>query len=169
MEIHWYRCRRPDHRIRQLEMGAVSLIAAALALMLTTACSAPPTPTPTALPTPIVVNTPTPAPESVPDSTLGSASYVSGMELFNTNCALCHGVEAVGTDVGPPLVHPYYEPWHHGDPAFRNAVNNGVVSHHWFFGDMPPVPNLADAEITGIICYIRTLQKDSGLRVEETC
>ena len=67
------------------------------------------------------------------------------------------------------MIHPYYEPGHHPDFAFRNAIKNGVRSHHWFFGDMPPIPSLKDEEIDNIICYIRTLQKDSGMPIEKAC
>ena len=163
--------RRHSKSKGRVQLGALALAVAVMALLFAISCAAAPTPTPTPtpLPTRAPVNTPTPGPESVADNAPSSAANHAGMELFNTNCALCHGEKAVGTDAGPPLVHPYYEPWHHADFAFRNAVQNGVVSHHWFFGDMPPVPNLADDEITSIICYIRTLQKDGGLRVEETC
>ena len=40
--------------------------------------------------------------------------------------------------VAPPLVHKLYEPGHHSDMAFIMAAKNGVRSHHWRFGNMPP-------------------------------
>lgn len=61
-----------------------------------------------------------------------------GARLFAENCARCHGDAAGGTDLGPPLVHRLYEPGHHPDFSFQNAIKNGVISHHWGFGDMPP-------------------------------
>ena len=87
----------------------------------------------------------------------------SGMTAFNANCALCHGPNAAGTTQGPTLIHRVYEPNHHQDFAFRNAVRNGVPSHHWQFGDMPPVPGLSDQEVDSIICYVRELQRDGGI------
>ncbi len=86
-----------------------------------------------------------------------------GMTAFNANCAVCHGANAAGTNQGPPLVHRVYEPNHHQDFAFRNAVRNGVPSHHWQFGDMLPVPGLSDEEVDSIICYVRELQRDEGI------
>jgi mono/diheme cytochrome c family protein len=86
-----------------------------------------------------------------------------GEQLFTYNCARCHGDAADGTDLGPPLVHMLYEPGHHPDFSFQNAVKNGVISHHWDFGDMPPVAGLSEDEITQIIAYVRDLQRERGI------
>lgn len=85
------------------------------------------------------------------------------MAAFNANCALCHGVNAAGTTQGPTLIHRVYEPNHHQDFAFRNAVRNGVPAHHWHFGDMPPLPGVSDEEVDAIICYVRELQREGGI------
>lgn len=87
----------------------------------------------------------------------------AGQTAFNANCALCHGANAVGTNLGPPLVHKIYEPGHHQDFAFRNAVQNGVQSHHWQFGNMPPAPQVSEADVERIICYVRELQRANGI------
>lgn len=93
-----------------------------------------------------------------------SPAALAGEGAFNARCALCHGAGAGGgTGIGPPLVHPIYEPGHHQDFAFRNAVRNGVTAHHWEFGNMPPVPGVSDAEIASIICYVRELQRAQGI------
>ncbi|NRF11385.1 MULTISPECIES: c-type cytochrome [Agrobacterium] len=42
-----------------------------------------------------------------------------GAVTFDTTCAACHGINAAGTDVGPPLIHRIYEPSHHSDYAFQ--------------------------------------------------
>ena len=86
-----------------------------------------------------------------------------GQELFQANCARCHGPQATGTAMGPPLVHENYEPSHHDDDAFRNAVRNGVSPHHWDFGPMPAIPALDDQEIDAIIGYVRGLQRAAGI------
>lgn len=103
------------------------------------------------------------------EESTGSPAFVAGQELFNNNCALCHGDKATGTDSGPPLVHRLYVPNHHSDLAFQSAVKNGVATHHWRFGDMPPVPGLSEGEVDNIICYVRNLQRNSGLLVEVSC
>ena len=92
-----------------------------------------------------------------------SAQARQGKIAFNARCALCHGVGAAGTALGPPLAHRIYEPGHHQDFAFRNAIRNGVTAHHWQFGNMPPVPGVSDADVEAIICYVRELQRAAGI------
>lgn len=88
---------------------------------------------------------------------------VRGEALFNQYCSRCHGLQGRGTNQGPPLVHRIYEPNHHSDTSFFRAVRNGVRSHHWQFGDMPPIPGVRDEEIAHIVGYIRDLQRKAGI------
>ncbi|MEM5501334.1 cytochrome c [Ahrensia kielensis] len=98
---------------------------------------------------------------SVPQLTPAQSA---GEVAFNENCAACHGQNAVGQDgVAPPLVHPIYEPSHHGDQAFVMAAQRGTRQHHWPFGDMPPVEGITDTEIQSIIVYVRALQRENGI------
>ncbi len=92
-----------------------------------------------------------------------SENAQAGQAAFNANCVLCHGPNASGTNLGPPLVHKIYEPNHHQDFSFRSAVQNGVPSHHWQFGNMPPVPGVSDDDVEKIICYVRELQHANGI------
>jgi len=95
--------------------------------------------------------------------TLAGAALV-GEETFNANCASCHGKNAAGKDgIAPPLVHKIYEPGHHGDMAFVLAAKQGVRQHHWSFGNMPPVPDLSDEQLSDIIAYVRKLQRANGI------
>lgn len=87
----------------------------------------------------------------------------NGAALFAASCALCHGERGVGTETGPPLVHQIYEPGHHSDDSFRNAMKNGVASHHWNFGNMPARPELSDGDIEDIIAYVRAIQREAGI------
>lgn len=86
-----------------------------------------------------------------------------GQRLFEENCAACHGVNASGTDNGPPLVHFLYEPGHHGDESFILAAERGVRQHHWKFGDMPPQENISRAQTAVIASYVRALQRANGI------
>jgi mono/diheme cytochrome c family protein len=86
-----------------------------------------------------------------------------GEALFNANCSACHGIDAVGTSLGPPLVHRVYHPGHHPDFSIGNAVAQGVPQHHWPFGDMAPVTGLASEDIENIICYVRQRQRTAGI------
>ncbi|PCI64179.1 MAG: cytochrome C [Kordiimonadales bacterium] len=87
-----------------------------------------------------------------------------GQALFLTNCSVCHGDTALGTDSGPPLIHFFYRPGHHDDNAIRSAVKNGVEAHHWEYGDMPPVTGISDAERTSLVAFIRELQRANGIK-----
>jgi mono/diheme cytochrome c family protein len=88
---------------------------------------------------------------------------LAGATLFSRFCAECHGLKADGTDQGPPLIHKIYMPNHHGDAAFYNAALNGVRGHHWPFGNMPPVEGITRDQVTKIIAFIRTVQKENGI------
>jgi len=92
-----------------------------------------------------------------------TAQAVTGEKAFNANCLACHGANAGGSDKGPPLVHQIYEPGHHADMSFVLAVRRGVRAHHWKFGNMPPQPDVSDAEIAAIIRYVRELQVANGI------
>ncbi len=131
---------------------AVALLALALA-----GCSAEEPPAPSYSATQPVSDT---AAVVVPDL---SSNARAGEQVFNANCALCHGPNASGTGLGPPLVHKIYEPGHHQDFTIQSAVRNGVPAHHWQFGNMPPVPAVSDEDIPNIICYIRELQRANGI------
>ena len=87
-----------------------------------------------------------------------------GKRIFDSACAACHGANAAGTNgLAPPLVHKTYEPGHHADEAFQRAASLGVKSHHWSFGDMPPVQGLTRGDVTMNITYVRELQRANGI------
>jgi len=93
-----------------------------------------------------------------------SARAQLGRKTYDANCASCHGPNAAGRDgIGPPLVHVFYEPGHHGDESFQRAVAHGVRAHHWRFGDMPPVEGLGRHDVATIVAYIRELQRANGI------
>lgn len=86
-----------------------------------------------------------------------------GQALYELKCSSCHGINLSGTDKGPPLIHPYYRPSHHGDDAFYKAALKGARAHHWNFGDMPPVEGITRKKLDSIIPYIRFYQQQKGL------
>lgn len=98
---------------------------------------------------------------TVPELT-GNA--VLGRTIFNSSCKTCHGPNGEGqAGVAPPLIHKIYEPNHHGDEAFQRAVAQGVRSHHWRFGNMPPIEGLTRGDVKMILSYIRQLQIANGI------
>lgn len=87
-----------------------------------------------------------------------------GKTIFDAKCATCHGSNAAGQNgVAPPLVHKIYEPSHHSDEAFILAAQNGVRSHHWRFGDMPPVEGVTVGDVKMVAAYVRELQRANGI------
>lgn len=107
---------------------------------------------------------PVPDPETIREPETFSAPAYFGQIGFDRACASCHGKNAAGgTGKAPPLIHPIYEPGHHPDAAFLRAASTGVRSHHWNFGDMPPVEGTTDETVALIVTYIRELQRANGI------
>jgi len=107
---------------------------------------------------------PAPDPTSIVAPASLSARAAYGKTLFETACATCHGNKgAGGLDKAPPLIHPIYKPGHHPDEAFLRAAMDGVQSHHWSFGDMPPVEGISEKEVTLVATYIREVQRANGI------
>lgn len=98
-----------------------------------------------------------------PRMTQAPPQYARGQELFNANCAKCHGEGGRGTDKGPSFLHRVYHPGHHGDESFRLAVQRGVIAHHWRFGNMPRIEGLTERDVNEIIAYVRWLQRQAGI------
>jgi len=93
-----------------------------------------------------------------------AADAATGKVLFAQNCAGCHGADARGTTQGPPLLHAFYRPGHHGDAAFYMAVQHGSRQHHWHFGDMPPVPGVTPEQVAHIVAWVRASQRAVGIQ-----
>ncbi len=85
-----------------------------------------------------------------------------GDPLYRTECGWCHGYDLRGTGAGPSLLSVVYEPGRHPDETFVLAARNGVVAHHWDFGDMDPVPGLSDDDMDRIIAFVRENQRIEG-------
>lgn len=86
-----------------------------------------------------------------------------GEAAYQRDCARCHGEDGLGSESGPPLLHPIYRPSQHPDATFLLAVRSGVEQHHWDFGDKEPLPGVSPADIGRITSYIRWLQREVGI------
>ena len=94
-----------------------------------------------------------------------SQAALDGKFAYDEKCGTCHGRNAAGVNgSGPPLIHIIYEPSHHGDQAFLLAAKTGVRSHHWKFGNMPPVEGISDEAVAKIIYYVREVQRANGIQ-----
>ena len=85
-----------------------------------------------------------------------------GAEVYTESCASCHGTDLRGTDKGPSHLSIVYEPNHHTDDSFRNAIANGAPQHLWPFGVMPPVEGLSDDDVEAVIAFVRAEQERQG-------
>ena len=90
-------------------------------------------------------------------------SLGKGQMLYEQYCSSCHGLQLDGTDKGPPLIHPFYKPSHHGDKAFYRAALQGTKQHHWNFGDMPRVEGITSREMDKLVPYVRYYQQQKKL------
>lgn len=85
-------------------------------------------------------------------------AVAAGATLYEQSCASCHGSDLRGTDKGPPHLSEVYASDHHSDDSFRSAITNGAPSHHWDFGDMPPVAGLSAEDVDDILAFVRQQQ-----------
>mgnify|MGYP001813967530 CR=1 FL=1 len=85
-----------------------------------------------------------------------------GARVYAQTCASCHGEDLRGTDKGPSHLSIVYEPNHHTDDSFRNAIANGAPQHHWNSGDMPAVGGLSDSDVEAVIAFVRAEQERQG-------
>jgi cytochrome c5 len=86
-----------------------------------------------------------------------------GQLLYEKYCSSCHGLQLNGSDKGPPLLHPFYKPSHHGDKAFYRAALQGAKQHHWEFGNMPPVEGMTTKKMDKLVPYVRFYQQQKKL------
>ena len=93
----------------------------------------------------------------------GAFAGLNGPSLYAQACASCHGADLAGTDAGPPFLDAVYRAGHHADVAFLLAVRRGARSHHWDFGNMPPVEGLTDEQVAAIVQFVRERQVAAGI------
>ena len=151
---------------RHLAPAGVAALAAVV-LFLATACpgndeeTPAPSTTTTATATSIATATPTAEPTSTtPESRF---SGVDGRSLYGQACSVCHGQALEGTNAGPTFLNRIYAPGHHADISFMFAIERGVRSHHWNFGNMAPVEGLTQEQVLAIIGFIREQQREAGI------
>ena len=87
----------------------------------------------------------------------------AGRAAWQEHCASCHGSELQGTEKGPTLIHDMYAPDHHNDKKLRRSIAAGVLQKHWYFGDMPPQPQIGYLKASDLVTYIRFIQQQQGL------
>lgn len=97
------------------------------------------------------------------EATSSLFSGTDGAALYAQACGGCHGEDLRGTDEGPPFLNVIYRSGHHADISFFLAVRDGARSHHWNFGDMPPVQGLTEEQVASIVAFVRGRQVEAGI------
>ena len=149
---------------------AIAIAVVVLASVLPTACSSSPA---EVSPTPVSVASPAPTP-------------TKGREIFVTNCAACHGVDAAGQPdwhianadgtLPPPPLNGDGHTWHHGDGLLYRVVKLGGQQFEDprfpdFKSAMPAFgERLSHEDIVEVLTYIKSFwegKTSRGLSIEE--
>lgn len=98
------------------------------------------------------------------------ATLVLGEQVYNTNCASCHGINGEGQfpdapmqpdetgRIGAPPHNGNGHTWHHDDDLLYEMVENGGMGNPEMFYPMPAFGDqLSEAEIFAAIAYIKTM------------
>ena len=91
-----------------------------------------------------------------------------GDELFQRNCAVCHGVNAEGTsdwkktdangNYPPPPLNGSAHAWHHSIPQLARTIKEGGIK---LGGVMPPFGDkLSDQDVLAVIAYFQSKWPD---------
>lgn len=98
-------------------------------------------------------------PKITPLNATQTALFEKGKVTFNTLCAACHQSHGFGLDgLAPPLVD---SDWVLGKPdALVRIITHGLggpikVSGRTWDLTMPPLPQLSDEEVAGVLTYVR--------------
>ena len=109
-------------------------------------------------------------PKIVPLNEAQTALFEKGKTVYHTLCAACHQPHGFGLDgLAPPLVD---SEWVLGKPeVLTRIVINGLagpvkVGGRSFNLAMPPLPMLSDADVAGVLTYIRREWEHSASPVE---
>ncbi len=83
----------------------------------------------------------------------------AGRKIFENTCARCHGGDANGGEMGPPIRSRLRE---RDDQSLGQLIRTGLPSR-----GMPPT-RLSDADMPQLITYLRTFQRRRGERPLES-
>lgn len=113
-------------------------------------------------------------------STLAAGDVALGRQVYQQNCASCHGANAQGApnwtepdargNLPPPPHDDSGHTWRHGDAELAAIIRNGMrdVFNKTPELTMPPFKDrLSDAEIAAVIAYFKSLWSPEHRRFQE--
>ena len=83
---------------------------------------------------------------------------LSGVYLYDNNCATCHGLKGIGTSQGPSLIESMYFINNFSNKDFLKVFESGSAQKNWEFGPMPPQFQVSKKEAKIILNYVRSFQ-----------
>ena len=96
-----------------------------------------------------------------------NAVEMRGREAFNSLCADCHGADGTGdTDIGPPLMHPYYRKDLLSDEDIIKAIGRGTPEDKWKYGHMPAQIDVSNEQALEIVEFYNALRRVNNLSGE---
>lgn len=94
-----------------------------------------------------------------------SASAQHGRTIINAQCAECHGIDGTGgSRKGPPILHSMYRAEIFPDFVLKRSILEGKREKNWRFGPMPAMPELSEADVNGVIAFVREVQTATGIQ-----
>jgi cytochrome c oxidase cbb3-type subunit 3 len=152
--------------IKTLLTIAVLLLAAILA-----ACTPNPqplelTPIPTLAPAGAATLAPVLQEPGTGGATSGQADVTQGAQIFQQNCAACHGAQGEG-GIGPALRDSQYIQTA-GDPAITDTIANGRTGTAMAAWSQAKGGLLSDAQIANVVAFLHTLQPGASAPTEAT-
>lgn len=95
---------------------------------------------------------------AAPPAALDGGDEAAGRETFNATCAVCHGADATGTQLAPPLDGQFLDPALIARRVRTSGVTDSPVYDGLTGGRMPfwAADRLSDAELRDVVAFVDT-------------
>jgi mono/diheme cytochrome c family protein len=93
-------------------------------------------------------------PHTLPEGEPSDGPAMLGYRVFRERCIRCHAINREGGRVGPDLNVPQSIVSYRPEAQIRAYIRNPLSFR---YGAMPPSPDLAEADLDGLIAYFRAM------------
>ena len=94
-------------------------------------------------------------PHTSPGALAASDPAMKGYAIFKDECIKCHTINREGGHVGPDLNVPQSIVEYRPEAQIRAYIKNPLAFR---YGSMPPHPGLSDADLDGLMAYLRAMK-----------